>query len=192
MTSCGASSASRSVDGPEYGDSVDEWVEATPVNIPDGHDSIEWDQLLPADSPGQGIYMRYQDELAAVEDGSPEANTLYEKMQAEVEAEGKIINTDLDGQQIFMAGFASPFSYEEEVVTEFLLVPYFGACIHVPAPPANQTIMVTLDKENGINIEDTWGSIWVSGTLEATSVDTDLATAGYTLTNANSGAYNSY
>ena len=40
-----------------------------------------------------------------------------------------------------------PLDGEREKTREFLLVPYFGACIHAPAPPANQVIHVVVSKD---------------------------------------------
>jgi hypothetical protein len=49
----------------------------------------------------------------------------------------------LDGQNIRLPGYIVPLEVSEEGrTTEFLLVPYFGACIHVPPPPSNQIVHV--------------------------------------------------
>lgn len=83
-------------------------------------------------------------------------------------------------------------TYDEDIVTEFLLVPYFGACIHVPPPPPHQTVLVTVDRDSGLTIEAAWGAVWVAGTLKVSSATTDLATASYTITDATSGVYDDY
>ncbi len=195
--SCGISDA-KTAEGttlgaqnaPEHGDSIDAWLDpdatSKPVEVPAGHELFEWEDLTPPGSSGEAIYNRYEERLAAVEIGSPESNALYAEMQAEADSEGEAINTELDGKKIHMGGFVTPLSYDDDVVTEFLLVPYFGACIHVPAPPPNQTIMVKLAEGESMSIEDTWGAVWITGTLTATSATTDLAEAGYTITGATS------
>ena len=48
----------------------------------------------------------------------------------------------LDGQSVSLPGFVVPLEGDSELITEFLLVPYFGACIHVPPPPPNQPIWI--------------------------------------------------
>lgn len=185
-------------DGPQYGDSLEEWSEAIGADADSsssdadlsGFASVEWEDLVPPGFSGDEIWARYEDRLAMVDDGSPEADAIYEEMQSEYD-DGSV-NAELDGQQIQLAGFVAPLRYEGDIVTEFLLVPYFGACIHVPPPPPNQTIMVTTDASDGLTVEDTWGAVWVAGTLTATSADTDLATAGYTISGALSGVYDDY
>jgi uncharacterized protein len=63
-------------------------------------------------------------------------------------------------------------------MSEFLLVPYYGACIHVPPPPANQTIHVVAPAglEYGGELFDT---VWVTGTIRVMRSSSDLAEAGY-------------
>ncbi len=85
-------------------------------------------------------------------------------------------------------GFIAPLTYEGELITEFLLAPYFGACIHVPAPPPNQAVMVTLAEGEGLSIEDSWGAVWVTGTLTIDAADTELAEASYSINSARSRA----
>jgi len=57
------------------------------------------------------------------------------------------INADarsLDGKEVRMIGYMVPFDDENSKATEFLLVPHFGQCIHVPPPPPNQIVLVTI------------------------------------------------
>jgi hypothetical protein len=49
---------------------------------------------------------------------------------------------ELNGQTICMPGFVLPLEYDGKKVTEFLLVPWVGACIHTPPPPPNQIVHV--------------------------------------------------
>ncbi|MCP3974049.1 MAG: DUF3299 domain-containing protein [bacterium] len=148
---------------------------------------IQWEELTPPGFSGDEVYDRYADRLAAVDDYSEEADAIYAEMQAEFE--DAPVNAELDGKKIRLAGFVTPFNFDDELITEFLLVPYFGACIHVPPPPSNQTILVTLDEGQGMPFNDAWGAVWVTGTLSATSTDTGLATAGYSISGAQSGVY---
>jgi len=150
---------------------------------PPGYVSVEWDQLVAPGFSSDDIWARYADQLEAVEWGSPEANAIYDQMQAE-SLDAASINTEMDGQKVQMVGFVAPLSYETDVITEFLLVPFFGACIHVPPPPANQTIMVTLDE--GMSLDDSYGMVLVTGTMSLDMVETGIGTASYSLTN---GAY---
>jgi hypothetical protein len=72
----------------------------------------------------------------------------------------------LIGKSIKIPGFAVPLEGDDgfEYVKEFLLVPTFGACIHVPPPPPNQVIHVILDKP--VYFEKLMYAVWVSGIVE--------------------------
>ena len=72
----------------------------------------------------------------------------------------------LIGKSIKIPGFAVPLEGDDgfEYVKEFLLVPTFGACIHVPPPPPNQVIHVILDKP--VYFENLMYAVWVSGIVE--------------------------
>ncbi|MBL8232850.1 MAG: DUF3299 domain-containing protein [Bryobacterales bacterium] len=57
------------------------------------------------------------------------------------------INADarsLDNAEVRIIGYMVPFDDEQNKATEFLLVPQFGQCIHVPPPPPNQIVLVTM------------------------------------------------
>ena len=191
--------------GPQYGDSLEEWSRAigeerdaaaaaagdqTGLALTAEYATLTWEDLVAPGFSGEDITTRYQDQLANLEDGSPEADALYEEMLDQYD--GAAVNTELDGTKVQLAGFVAPLTYDHDIITEFLLVPYFGACIHVPPPPPHQTVLVTLDKSNGLSIDETWGAVWVAGTLTVSPATTDLATASYTISNAVSGVYEDY
>lgn len=90
------------------------------------------------------------------------------------------VRTDLNNKDIRIPGFIVPVEFDGKVVTRFLLVPYFGACIHEPPPPPNQTIYAEL--EAGFRLESLWTPYWIEGTIVASQVEEELATASYTMT----------
>lgn len=150
---------------------------------------IMWDGLIPADFSAAAIMNKYADQLAVIEDGSPEASELYSKMQAEFN--NAPVNELLDETLVRIPGFIAPLNYADELITEFLLVPYFGACIHVPPPPVNQTVLVKAAKGQGIKAEASYYPIWVMGKLTVEGTTTELATAGYYIQDAVFEPYNS-
>ena len=82
--------------------------------------------------------------------------------------------------RVRLPGYAVPFEYGvDTVINEFLLVPYFGACLHEPPPPPNQTVYVTL--ADPIQLRDLTQAVWVEGVLRTTIASTDLADAAYTI-----------
>ena len=87
---------------------------------------------------------------------------------------------ELNGTRIRLPGYTVPFEYGANVeITEFLLVPYYGACLHAPPPPPNQTVFVTT--ETPIRLRDLAQAVWVEGTLYAQIQESDLADAAYTI-----------
>lgn len=62
-------------------------------------------------------------------------------------------------------------------MSEFLLLPYFGACIHAPPPPGNQIIYVIADKP--LKNVQTMDALWVSGTLKLTTTDSPWGRSAY-------------
>jgi hypothetical protein len=87
------------------------------------------------------------------------------------------VRPELNGSQVKIPGFVIPLEGDENTVTEFLLVPYFGACIHVPPPPPNQVIYVKFPK--GAPVQELWDIIYVVGELKTESTDHELAQTGY-------------
>ena len=87
------------------------------------------------------------------------------------------VRPELNGSKVKIPGFVIPLEGDENMITEFLLVPYFGACIHVPPPPPNQIIYVKFPK--GAPIQQLWDVIYLVGTLKTETITHDLAQTGY-------------
>jgi hypothetical protein len=88
-------------------------------------------------------------------------------MRSEITAKRKrameAVNQNLNGQQVRLAGYVLPLEMGGSKVTEFLLVPYVGACIHEPVPPANQIVRVKF--ERGFEIDGRFTPVWVQGKM---------------------------
>jgi len=193
--------ALEAADGVEYGATLDEFLEANEEHVTgelappavgsadgeDAFDALQWPDLIPTGASYGEIRESFSAQLDNVEPGSDEAFELWERIDAEQAANGDVINPDVDGDAVRMSGFVAPITYDGEQITEFLLVPYFGACIHVPPPPANQTVMVTLAEGESLSIEESWGAVWVTGAMRVTSTETELASSSYSIFNAETG-----
>jgi hypothetical protein len=84
----------------------------------------------------------------------------------------------LDGQNVRLPGYIVPLEVSEEGrTTEFLLVPYFGACIHVPPPPSNQIVHVK--SEVGVKLDELYQPYWIEGAMQVKPSTSELADAGY-------------
>lgn len=83
------------------------------------------------------------------------------------------LNLHLDGQVVRIPGYALPLETSPDGVTEFLLVPYVGACIHVPPPPANQIVYAKLS--SAFTLEGLYQPVWITGRIEAKEASRSLS-----------------
>ena len=151
---------------------------------------IDWEDL----SPERGLGVKLKLDIKAPVKGTPDIsefngskeeldNFLDDmKFMEEMQGENGFINMNLNNKKIKIAGYITPIAFDGDNVTEFLFVPYRGACIHVPPPPANQIIYVKSAK--GLKADEIWAPQWFTGTLLADSVSTIVADVGYTIQNA--------
>ncbi|MDQ7988258.1 MAG: DUF3299 domain-containing protein [Candidatus Dactylopiibacterium sp.] len=114
--------------------------------------------------------------LASMRDNDPRAAGVLAKMR---EAWDKApVMPALDRKRVRIAGFLVPLDADGDTMREFLLVPYFGACIHVPPPPPNQVIHVIMDKPFKARMMEPF---WISGEMRIARSDNPLGAAAYRL-----------
>jgi hypothetical protein len=153
---------------------------AAPGTVPE----LEWDDLIPADWQPEKLMADYDaDNLT---DDDPRADELMDKLKA-LWAEAPVVQA-LDGQRLRLPGFVVPLETDATEITEFLLVPYFGACIHVPPPPANQTVLV-LTADGAAYQGELFDTVWVEGIMRVEQFSNDLGDAGYRLEDAKVSPY---
>jgi hypothetical protein len=90
----------------------------------------------------------------------------YELFLEEAIRRSEAVVPELNGQMVRMAGYALPLEHSEKGVKEFLLVPFIGACIHVPPPPPNQIVFVHLHKD--FAAKDLYTPVLVTGRMSVT------------------------
>ncbi len=91
------------------------------------------------------------------------------------------VSADLEsrrGKVVKIPGFMVPFEDGITGVNEFLLVPYFGACIHTPPPPPNQMVYVRMDRGRTVEV-NIWDAIWIEGRFEIQDIDSPYGAVGY-------------
>ena len=140
---------------------------------------LTWDDLLPEAErleppmPSQKIRPLFDDETgpAAEQEGSAQ------------------INDKLDSITVKLPGFMVPIRFtslpgdgDAGYVSEFLLVPYFGACIHMPPPPPNQIVHVKLTPP--MKMQNMYEPVWVTGKMSTRRVNSELADAAYSIVGA--------
>jgi hypothetical protein len=136
---------------------------------------INWDELVPA---GWDPMKDFRDlNLGLLQDGDPRAMQLLKRMR-EV-WDNAPSNPALDNLAVRIPGFVVPLEEGKDGMTEFLLVPYFGACVHSPPPPANQIVHV-LPKSPAKNLRS-MDAVWINGTMKRERTDSYMGAASYRL-----------
>jgi hypothetical protein len=87
----------------------------------------------------------------------------YHKYNQALVKLGEAVVRGLDGRNVRIAGYALPLEFTGKGITEFLLVPYVGACIHSPPPPPNQMVMVHL--KQSFQMKELYAPVWVTGRM---------------------------
>ncbi|MDO6725906.1 MAG: DUF3299 domain-containing protein [Cognatishimia sp.] len=128
---------------------------------------ITWDDLIPPGLPYSEII------------GEGELDEANDTWLPVYDENGIKLNEKLNGTYIKMPGFIIPLETSAEGVTDFMLVPYVGACIHTPPPPANQLVMVNSSKP--WPDDELWEPVWVTGTIRTQLQSTTLGQIGYSI-----------
>ncbi|MCO7224265.1 DUF3299 domain-containing protein [Pleionea sp. CnH1-48] len=147
--------------------------------------TVEWVDLIPEDD--LNALLEPPSYITDVEDGSPDDQIDSQIQNAIASANddryqqalaSTRIMPEMNNQTIRIPGFIVPLEFnEQQAVTQFFLVPFFGACIHVPPPPPNQIIFV--DYPQGLDLESLYEPFWISGTLTTSLIENEMATAAY-------------
>lgn len=139
---------------------------------------IGWEELMP-EGEEERLAQMYQAQMAMLYGGGG----IAEGSAADKAMQIGTFNTvpELNGIKVRIPGYTVPFEYGANAqITEFLLVPYFGACLHAPPPPPNQTVFVMTD--DPLTLKDLAQAVWIEGTLSTQTQGTELADAAYTIT----------
>jgi hypothetical protein len=112
-----------------------------------------WDRLLPASE---------RDHFSLTP--PPPLHDYLAAEEAATQAGSAAVNSALEGTTIQLPGYIMPLHMTPDgLVSEFFLVPYVGACIHVPPPPPNQMVYIQLDK--AMPLSPLYEPYWVTGTV---------------------------
>ncbi len=117
------------------------------------------------------------EDVSKLDDADPRAQALLARMRSAWDEAPA--NAALNGAAIRTAGYVVPIEESREGLREFLLVPYYGACIHIPPPPANQIIDVSVARPvKGLDAMDT---VWVEGVLKVARTTHDSGASTYAM-----------
>ena len=143
-----------------------------PATRPGSFREIRWDDLVPRDWDPMKEFKGL--DLTNLSDADPRATELLKKLRQVWD--NAPANPAMDGQAVRIPGYVVPLEETPQGLKEFLLVPYFGACIHSPPPPANQIIHVLPQTASKVRSMD---PVWISGTLVREKTDSYMGAAGY-------------
>lgn len=141
----------------------------------------DWLELMPKSD------QKALEQMPEIDHNSPEAQGTFTEKGGMKQAKGLpavMYSTNtvpaMNGKDIRIGGYPVPLETDAKGrSTLFFLVPYPGACIHVPPPPPNQLILVRYPK--GLKLDDIYTPLWVEGKVKVEKVSNDLADAAYAL-----------
>lgn len=138
---------------------------------------ITWTELVPADWDPTKDLRDMPANMGALQDTDPRAKELMDKMRAIWDNAPTV--PAMSGIDVKLPGYLVPLEEGKQGIREFLLVPYFGACIHTPPPPSNQILLGRAAKPfTGLRTMD---AIWAYGRLEIERAPSSMGVAGYTM-----------
>ena len=159
------------------------------------YEDIDWTELMPAEDLSALLNRpAFLDDIA---DGSAQdALDSFQQRQLEDEqaqqyqaalSSTRVIQ-EFDGKAIRIPGFIVPLEQnEDKEVTRFFIVPYFGACLHMPPPPPNQILYV--ESEHGITLENLYDPYWFEGIVSIEQKVDAMGTSAYSLSLDNYALY---
>tara|TARA_Y100000296_G_scaffold45470_1_gene52071 strand:- start:581 stop:1162 length:582 start_codon:yes stop_codon:yes gene_type:complete len=151
------------------------------------YEEIDWVALMPEDD--LSALLNRPEFLNDIADGSA-ADSIDDFASKQLEDEQAqryqqaLVSTrvidEFDGKAIRIPGFIVPLEQnEEQKATAFFVVPYFGACLHMPPPPPNQILYV--EYKDGVAVENLYDPYWFEGTVKIDNHESALGTSAYSL-----------
>ncbi len=151
------------------------------------YEEIDWVALMPEDD--LSALLNRPEFLNDIADGSA-ADSVDDFASKQLEDEQAqryqqaLVSTRVieafDGKAIRIPGFIVPLEQnDEQKATAFFVVPYFGACLHMPPPPPNQILYV--EYKEGIAVENLYDPYWFKGTVKIDNHESALGTSAYSL-----------
>jgi len=168
------------------------WDDLIPTKL---HFDDPFEKLTEAQLYNLGTVALYRERLASKEEIINPSKAYYDEALAKLQAEdvdvdgllairaaitekrrarGQAANAELNGKVVRIPGYLLPLEFEDKKVVEFLLVPWVGACIHEPPPPANQIVHVKLNKGFDIG-DDMYTPVWVNGVMKTEKNNPELS-----------------
>lgn len=159
------------------------------IDTPEPFEQDPWEDEGWSDVNDNDIEFDNQNINSVVANAIKQAVLIRDQPELAIAYEAALVSTktrpEFNNTPIRLTGFIVPIEFDaEQNISEFFLVPYFGACIHLPPPPPNQIIHVTLNSEllkSGFKINQHYDPVWISGTIKTQLLQSTIATSAYTM-----------
>lgn len=140
----------------------------TTASAKEASEEIDWLELMPAED------LKLLESMPEVTHEGDGPAALPDEIMT-----GRVVD-EMEGKSGRIPGFVVPLETTDDMrITEFFLVPYYGACIHVPPPPPNQIIHVKY--EEGFELEALYDPVWIEGELKIEKTENDVASSSYSI-----------
>ena len=118
-------------------------------------------------------------ERKALEAGEwPEIEIEHDTLDGTGQVGSSATVASMHGRKVRIPGYVVPIDLDDQQrMRSFFLVPYYGACVHVPPPPPNQLVYAEL--EAPMEIPSMWEAQWMTAVLQIQKVDTEIASSSY-------------
>lgn len=150
------------------------WAQASSARQAQAVRTLTWEELVPKDWDPMALFR--DKPTALIREGSAAERELMREMRDVWDKAPT--RTELKGQRVRLPGYVVPLDMVGDKLQDFLLVPYFGACIHSPPPPANQIVHITLKRPQALRTMDV---VWVTGMMDIERQDTGMGVSGYAI-----------
>jgi hypothetical protein len=154
------------------------WLGAPGALAQERPEVIDWNRLVPPGYNPSDLLRKYQKAVAALRDDDPRAERLAEQLRKAWESAPVV--ESLNNKVVKLSGYLVTLEGDGKAVSEFLLVPYFGACIHVPPPPSNQVVLVRTGVKP-FKAKHLFDTVSVTGRLRTEQARNELASASYVI-----------
>ena len=138
---------------------------------------IGWEELL-HEGEEERLAQLYQQQMAMLYAGCPIAEGSAADQMIQIGSFNTV--AEMNEVKVRIPGYTVPFEFGANAeIREFLLVPYYGACLHAPPPPPNQTVFAIT--EEPIKLRNLAQAVWIEGTMLTQTQESELADAAYTI-----------
>lgn len=159
------------------------WSIGTSAVSADEYRHLDWLELLPAQerlSLLNQAPIDHGEETTRQRQPALGGNNSLGRNDAATDRLSVNVVAELADESVRLPGFVVPLEYDaDKAVTEFFLVPFFGACIHVPAPPPNQIIHVEIPQ--GFELSSIYEPYVIQGTLKISTTERELGISAYSI-----------